>query len=446
MLIKKKREKKINILVSGQIESELSALYPGVDIKKQLQQYYCEKISLGIKLAVLGLVIALAFVCKQMMNGDLKDDKYVEREANGGGEREVVLDAVIGDERIEDVVITIGEQELSASEKQARMKEVCEALPEIIKGENSSLDSVSMPLNLIAEWEDSGITIFWSSSDYGILKEDGSFGEEKIPKQGAKVTLTAEIFLDGLQRKEEMAVTVYPQEKTGRELIKEQLTEAVLQKEKDTRVRAVLELPDTLHGRKIIWTEKKNVAWICLIGFPAFAVFMVLWAKDQEIHTQYKERNRRLLLEYSEFVSKLSLLIGSGMSCRNAFIRLATDYEKRKERGGKKQIVYEEVMMMVRKLENGMSEQEAYDYFSRRCSLTCYKKLVSIVIRNQKKGTDGLMESLSVETKNAFEERKQEAKRLGEEAGTKLLVPMMMMMGIVMMIIVIPAYFSFGGI
>ena len=42
--------------------------------------------------------------------------------------------------------------------------------------------------------------------------------------------------------------------------------------------------------------------------------------------------------------------------------------------------------------------------------------------------------------------KEQEAVRLGEEAGTKLLLPMMMMMGVVLMIIVIPAYFSFGGI
>ena len=71
---------------------------------------------------------------------------------------------------------------------------------------------------------------------------------------------------------------------------------------------------------------------------------------------------------------------------------------------------------------------------------------MSIIIQNQKKGMEGLKDSLSTERRNAFDERKQEATRLGEEAGTKLLLPMMMMMGVVLMIIVIPAYFSFGGI
>ena len=54
------------------------------------------------------------------------------------------------------------------------------------------------------------------------------------------------------------------------------------------------------------------------------------------------------------------------------------------------------------------------------------------------------MEAHRQEAGNAFEERKNMARRLGEEAGTKLLLPMMMMLGIVMMLIIIPAYFSFS--
>lgn len=134
------------------------------------------------------------------------------------------------------------------------------------------------------------------------------------------------------------------------------------------------------------------------------------------------------------------------MSTRNAFSKLAADYKKRRNAGGKKRFVYEEVIMAVRKMETGTSEEEAYEYFAKRCEPGCYRKLVSIILQNQKKGMEGLKESLSVEAGNAFEERKQEATRLGEEAGTKLLLPMMMMMGVVLMIIVIPAYFSFGGI
>ena len=130
---------------------------------------------------------------------------------------------------------------------------------------------------------------------------------------------------------------------------------------------------------------------------------------------------------------------------RSVFIHLGREYQKARKAGGNRKYVYEELLIVVRKMENGMSEEEAYDYFAKKCDLICYKKLAAIIIQNVKRGTDGLKESLSTETKNAFEERKQTARKLGEEAGTKLLFPMIMMMGIVLIIIVIPAYFSFGG-
>ena len=42
----------------------------------------------------------------------------------------------------------------------------------------------------------------------------------------------------------------------------------------------------------------------------------------------------------------------------------------------------------------------------------------------------------------AFEERKARAKMLGEEAGTKLLVPMFIMLAIVLVIVTVPAFLS----
>lgn len=55
------------------------------------------------------------------------------------------------------------------------------------------------------------------------------------------------------------------------------------------------------------------------------------------------------------------------------------------------------------------------------------------------KGTGGLAETLELEAAQAFEERKNLAKRRGEEAGTKLLFPMLMMLVVVIAIMLIPA-------
>jgi len=64
--------------------------------------------------------------------------------------------------------------------------------------------------------------------------------------------------------------------------------------------------------------------------------------------------------------------------------------------------------------------------------------------QNLKKGTKGLAQMLENESLEAFEERKNIAKRLGEEAGTKLLAPMAIMLIIVMIIVIVPALLSFS--
>jgi hypothetical protein len=70
-------------------------------------------------------------------------------------------------------------------------------------------------------------------------------------------------------------------------------------------------------------------------------------------------------------------------------------------------------------------------------------KFGSLIAQNLKKGNKGISELLTKEAVDAFEERKETAKRLGEEAGTKLLVPMMIMLVIVFAVIMVPAFLSF---
>ena len=50
---------------------------------------------------------------------------------------------------------------------------------------------------------------------------------------------------------------------------------------------------------------------------------------------------------------------------------------------------------------------------------------------------------LEEEAAEAFEERKADARKLGEEAGTKLLLPMGIMLIVVMIIVIVPAFLSF---
>lgn len=439
-------EKRNRRICPRRLEEEFAGLYPGRNARKQVIEYYRKKTENAIKIGMACILIVALFIGKQIFSRELTNGRYLERSPMGGTDKSYAVEAVIGNTHIEDIVVNLGKRELSEKAKRELLSEVDEKLEEAIMGQNKSLEHVNHPLNLLTGWEGTEVCIDWTSGNYGVLTAEGAFGTEYIPKEGMEVELTAEISLGEIICEKRITVRVFPEEKTEEELQKESLTNLIETKERESRSMEYLELPANLEGQDIVWELKRDKSQFGVLMLPIVAVLAVIWGMDKDIHKRYLERNRQLLLEYSEFVSKLQLLIGAGMSIRNAFVKLAEDYKKRRAAGGNKKYVYEEVIMMVRKLENGVGEEEAYDYFAKRCNLGCYRKLMSIIIQSRKKGAEGLKDSLSAEVRSAFEERKQEAARLGEEAGTKLLLPMMMMMGVVLMIIVIPAYFSFGGI
>lgn len=70
-------------------------------------------------------------------------------------------------------------------------------------------------------------------------------------------------------------------------------------------------------------------------------------------------------------------------------------------------------------------------------------KLASLLQTNIKKGTKELKELLYRESYDAFEQRKSLAVKKGEEAATRLLMPMFMLLIVVMIIVMVPAVISF---
>lgn len=149
-----------------------------------------------------------------------------------------------------------------------------------------------------------------------------------------------------------------------------------------------------------------------------------------------------LLFDYAEVVSKLQVLVGAGMTVRNAWGRMVHDYEAAEFR--KKRPAYEEMRQTYYQMENGTAEGVSFREFGRRCRLQPYLKLSSILEQNRKTGTKNLRELLRTEVEDAFEMRKNLARRMGEEAGTKLLIPLFMLLFIVMVFIMVPAMMTMG--
>ncbi len=126
------------------------------------------------------------------------------------------------------------------------------------------------------------------------------------------------------------------------------------------------------------------------------------------------------------------------MTAKRAWKQIVRDYEKQKAFYGMHH-VYEEMILAWNEMESGITEANSYLNFGRRCDTQEYVRFSALLSQNLRKGTKGLTEILRTESIQAFEERKADARRMGEEAGTRLLLPMFLMLAIVLVIIMVPA-------
>ena len=106
------------------------------------------------------------------------------------------------------------------------------------------------------------------------------------------------------------------------------------------------------------------------------------------------------------------------------------------------QLAQRGIQVALYEMKSGISEGEAYEHFGKRCGDMAYVKLGTLLSQNLRKGSKGLSDILKMEAIQAFENRKSLAKRKGEEAGAKLMVPMLGMLAVVFVMIMVPAFLT----
>ena len=106
-----------------------------------------------------------------------------------------------------------------------------------------------------------------------------------------------------------------------------------------------------------------------------------------------------------------------------------------KVRGSQTHLFQAEMQITYQEMQKGCGEKEAYERFGQRIGMPEYRRLSSLLARNLEKGTRNLCDLLSAESQEAWENRKFQAKKLGEEAGMKLLFPMLLLFVLILIIL-----------
>lgn len=422
-----------------QLEDKLKTLQPYESVSMQIREYYLSQYSMILTVLFAGVLICLAAWWSARSSPLLLEGSYIRRNAYGEGGIPIELAAQIeGEEEIFQYIVE--EQKYTEDEAEVLYRRAVELLPEIIRGQNDSLDDVRQNLNLVTQIDGYPFDISWESSSYTLVNTDGTVNNKEL-QESVIIMLTAGFRYEKWSWEQQMYIQVNPKTYTYREMLRSRIEDLLHIQEDQTGSTEVMILPDSVESEPIVWREIiKDVSGYFLI-LVLLAAGMLYFAAGRDLDRKLEQRKRELLLDYPEVINKLALYMGAGMTIRNAFFKMGEDYKKQQKE--RRRYVYEEILIACNELQSGRSENEAYDHFGKRCQVPAYMKLSTLLSQNIRKGSNDLLYMLRQEADNAFAERKNLAKKLGEEAGTKLLLPMMMMLCIVMVIIMIPAYFSF---
>lgn len=153
---------------------------------------------------------------------------------------------------------------------------------------------------------------------------------------------------------------------------------------------------------------------------------LFVWYLNESFKDKLTARRDRILSDFPSMLSKITLLVNSGMMLREAWKLVAYQGES---------VLFQEMQLTASQLENGTSETTAYREFGERCGIKEVRKFASMVIQGLEKGGSELTYFLKDMSEEMWLEKKNMVKRKGEQANSKLLIPtVIIFIGILFMI------------
>ena len=381
--------------------------------------------------------------------------------------------------------ITVSPKRYTEEEANAVFREIYDQLEELVVAEGESFANLQHDLRLMTKLPKYGVQLSWDfypeldpalaagsvTPDEArayyrkyrhLMDSDGTLHNETLAP-GTVVTgylsliMSTDIVPTGTDGETKYLKTQYhsapyriyvgivPRALSRYESLLLQLQQAITTEDEGSLGENMLSLPTEIDGQRIYYSEHEDRSYLLLPLLGVIAAMAIYMRQGQARRTEKKQREALLMLDYSELVSKLMVYIGAGLTVRNALETISQHFDALIARSIKEdRPLYQELRTMVIQFRRNMPESEIYLSFGRRVNLKPYTKLVSLIEQNRMNGARNLRAMLELEMEDAFEQRKTTARRLGEEAGTKLLLPLFIMLGIVMIIVIVPAMSALG--
>lgn len=175
---------------------------------------------------------------------------------------------------------------------------------------------------------------------------------------------------------------------------------------------------------------------LTVLGVGTVIVAVLVYALYDDIGDKVKKRREAISRQFPNVVSKLALLMTSGMIMNQAWKETA--YSQSSE-------LYLEMQRTSEELDNLVSPEAAYGNFIARCNTKETSKLASALMQNLSKGNAEIGALLKSMAKEAWLERRLTAKKDSENANSKLMIPTMLLFMAILIMIMVPVALNFGS-
>lgn len=400
--------------------------------KKQSGTYWQKK---NIITVIIGIAAAAVLIVLAVAAGGSDDYEYIsELVRPDRGEILYELEVIQGGS-IDELQVYVGGKVLTDEELEQVFAQAEKLLEERFLGENEGMDMIENPVSLINTLPEYDMQVRWYIEDREVIDYWGNIyqgNEEKTTTVIATLVYEKEAG-EGEEKSREYIYKPKVRPYSERQLHNMEIKEIFDKADADSANSDSVLLPQSHNGRKLQYRiKKKNEVFRFILIIPLIIAVVIVEKRSMQAGRK-KKLQEELTREYPEIISKLSLLTGAGMTPYNALKRIAADGNGE---------AYSRLAAVVGNIQSGASERSQYASFGRIFGLGAYSRLGSMLEQNAVKGNERLRIMLREECEQALEERKARARKAGEQAGTKMLFPMMLMLLIVMVVIMVPAFMS----
>ena len=163
---------------------------------------------------------------------------------------------------------------------------------------------------------------------------------------------------------------------------------------------------------------------------------MMAYSLYDEPRAEANKRRDTIARQFPNVVSKLALLVCSGMIMDRAWNETADSNEGE---------LYAEMKKTANELNQNIAPEAAYSNFIVRCNTKETSKLASAILQNLSKGNAEIGNLLRELAHEAWQERRHTAKRDAEKANSQLLIPTMLLFVSILLMIAVPIAMMLGG-